>query len=184
MQCTDLFTRLYFRGTLRVLHFSFSKQIILLKVECFQHLFLCCPCYSTRSMCFCVQIIMSSVCDGRFHSAGQGRAILLLAGECPAWIERVIHPKLFILQLFFLKAFLPWDLELLSWVGWEGESPGRGSLAPNGQRGRGPGRVRARLSIPSGANCPRPQFALLWHLRIFIHLVLIPSISPPRPFCV
>lgn len=182
MRCTDLFTRLYFRGTLRSLYFPFSKQVILLKVKCFQHLFLCCSCYSTGSMCFCVQIIMGSACDGSFHGIGQGRAALLLAGECPAWMERAIHPKLFIVQLFSLKAFLPWDSELLSWMGQEGERLARGSLSPNGQWGRGPGRVHARLSIPSSANCARPQFVLLWHLQTFLHLVLSPNISSQRHF--
>lgn len=33
---------------------------------------------------------------------------------------RAIHPKPFIPQLFSLKAFLPRDSELLSWMGWEG----------------------------------------------------------------
>lgn len=114
LQCMNPFAGLYvyFRGTLRFFCFSFSKQVVLLKVKYFQHLFLCCACYFTGSTCpLCANNYGFSA---RWQmpwcgSTGQGRATLLLVGECPAWMERrgeSSSSQTLYSSTIFLKSFL------------------------------------------------------------------------------
>jgi len=63
LRCTNPFARLFYvhcRGTVRFLWFSFSKQVVLLKVKYFQHCFLYCRCYCASSTC----PSHTSACDG------------------------------------------------------------------------------------------------------------------------
>lgn len=191
LRYTDPFAgrSVYFRGALRFLRFSFTKQVVLLKVKYFQHVFLCCPCYCTGSMGpssgnnsgFSVQWQMPWR-----HGGGQGRATPLSVGECPARMERggesnssqtLYSPTVF-LKSFPATGFGAAELDGLGGR-WLCPSQGAPRLPMgSGAVGRGPGRACARLSIPLSANCPRPKLVLLWYLQIFLRHLLGPSITP------